>query len=254
MPGLPREVVEWLRGLNLSSPVRNPTRDLANGYVVAEILNKYYPGGFPMLKFSQKSSSFKKKYNWETIERLGSKVDMKLPVRLIEATANQCHDGAQLLLVHLYETLNRTAVRVPNPPFNPNCNDLSQQPALINYQRDTVSSSIKNTFKMTKVMLRPPRTTEEDAIRFIVELFKDQKRGFKLENPNWYGHKPTLRERAPRRAVMTFKERAFASTTESSNKDTNPPSGTPSEIFYSARLSSASAVGIQKKNSVQPIR
>lgn len=38
-----REVLRWCATLDLSHPLRNVRRDLANGFLVAQLLARYYP-------------------------------------------------------------------------------------------------------------------------------------------------------------------------------------------------------------------
>jgi len=49
---LPRDVINWLDSLDLAYSVRNVRRDLANGFVVAEILSRYFPREVNIYTFS----------------------------------------------------------------------------------------------------------------------------------------------------------------------------------------------------------
>ena len=53
---LPRELTQWIQSLNLTYKISNAKRDLANGWVYAEILSRYYPKELEMYQFD---NSFK---------------------------------------------------------------------------------------------------------------------------------------------------------------------------------------------------
>jgi hypothetical protein len=66
---LPREVLQWLDGLDLSYSVRNPKMDLANGFLVAEILTRRYPQELSILTFYNAQKKEKKIDNWQQIQK-----------------------------------------------------------------------------------------------------------------------------------------------------------------------------------------
>lgn len=49
---LPREIIKWLDKLDLTYSVRNVRRDLANGFIVAEILSRKWPKEVNIYSFS----------------------------------------------------------------------------------------------------------------------------------------------------------------------------------------------------------
>lgn len=65
MSTLPRELHIWLTSLNLTYKVTNPKRDLSNGWIIAEILSRYYLNEIEMYQYDNGFKLDKKKNNWE---------------------------------------------------------------------------------------------------------------------------------------------------------------------------------------------
>merc|ERR1719235_2286646 len=70
MSALPREVWRWLQSLQLSVQVRNVRRDISNGYVVAEVLSKYFPSKVQLHNFDKGSAIDKKLANWQLLQKV----------------------------------------------------------------------------------------------------------------------------------------------------------------------------------------
>jgi hypothetical protein len=67
MTGFAREVLKWLQSMDLGVPIKHPRRDFANGYLIAVIFSRYYPGELrPWSLYTGNSESLKLN-NWEVL-------------------------------------------------------------------------------------------------------------------------------------------------------------------------------------------
>ncbi|EFJ50813.1 hypothetical protein VOLCADRAFT_103869 [Volvox carteri f. nagariensis] len=86
-------------------------RDVANGFLVAEIFSRYFPADIQMHSFANATSSHYKRDNWDQLKVFSTKQGISLPVDLVEGTIQGVHGAASSLLEHLYEVF--TGKKVP---------------------------------------------------------------------------------------------------------------------------------------------
>eukprot|EP00828_Plagiopyla_frontata_P044090 TRINITY_DN708_c0_g1_i1.p1 TRINITY_DN708_c0_g1~~TRINITY_DN708_c0_g1_i1.p1 ORF type:complete len:736 (+),score=116.88 TRINITY_DN708_c0_g1_i1:25-2232(+) len=100
--------------LDLTYQIRNIKRDLANGFIIAEIISRYYPSLFDINKFNTSNGLREKKMNWEFIAKLLQKKEIlekhgefKLDKREYEPIMAIAPDSGFNFLLRLYEFLTR---------------------------------------------------------------------------------------------------------------------------------------------------
>lgn len=102
-PALHRDVYKWIQSLDMSHALKNPRRDVSNGFLVAEIFSRYFPSDIQMHSFLNATSTHYKRDNWGLIQRFCTKQELQLPEELVEGTIQGIHGAAEAMLEHLYE-------------------------------------------------------------------------------------------------------------------------------------------------------
>lgn len=132
---LPREIIKWLQSLDLSFSVKNPKRDFTNGFLVAEILSRYYPKEVDMNSFDNGTRLAAKVDNWEQIYKLFRRKGLNIAKQEFDPVIH-CAPGAALaFLLHLFAVLTKRAVRLFQPEIR------QQVPP---FMRDTASKRLKD--------------------------------------------------------------------------------------------------------------
>lgn len=83
-------------------------RDFSNGFLVAEILSRYYPHDIQMHGYDNGSSMAVKKDNWDQLQKFASKVGVSCITKSASEEIIHCADGAVVnFLRALYEFLTQ---------------------------------------------------------------------------------------------------------------------------------------------------
>jgi hypothetical protein len=103
---LPRAVLKWIQELNLTYSVKNPSRDLASGYTIAEMVSRYFPGEVSMHSFDPGISLHVRQDNWAQLAKIFPKVGVStIPPTLIEDIIYHKEGAAVKAMVELFSAL-----------------------------------------------------------------------------------------------------------------------------------------------------
>lgn len=122
--------------------IRNPARDLANGYIVAEILCKSYPADICMASFDSGMGVSARLDNWAQIrEIINRKGFIKLEQELVDDIVYYRGDACIVFMMGLYSSLTHKTVPAPRPPSSPP-NHTADVPG---YARATAAFKLKDS-------------------------------------------------------------------------------------------------------------
>jgi len=91
-----REVLRWVQSLDLSYSVKNPKRDFANGFLVAEIYSRYYDREVQMHGFTNGTAKRIKDDNWYQLDKFFRKSKIRTHSKEDVAAVANCGRPASL--------------------------------------------------------------------------------------------------------------------------------------------------------------
>ena len=75
---LPREIIRWMQSLDLSYSIKDPRKDLSNGFTFGEIMSRYFPDQIQMHSFDNSQKKERKLNNWTLLQKAFEKVELPL--------------------------------------------------------------------------------------------------------------------------------------------------------------------------------
>ena len=117
---LPREVLKWIQSLDLTYSIRNVKKDFNNGFLVAQILSRYYPvtndinQNYKAIQMHQISNGFSmatRKDNWEQINKFIDKIG-EITTRINDIDTFIKNENGEILLfiISLYQELTKRRI------------------------------------------------------------------------------------------------------------------------------------------------
>lgn len=201
MSGLPRSVIKWIQGLDLTYPVKNPKWDFCNGFLVAEIFSWYYPSDINMYSFNNGLSLDSKMTNWSLIKKFIIKRDLPIPLEIADATMHTREGAAILFIENLFQLLTNRPIQKAKPSYDIDLTDWPYQQKLPFHARSTVSKAIKNNIRSTEILTDPNIKLTASKVETVMAGHVDHRRAERDEQPGRFNVKMTLAERCVQRPV-----------------------------------------------------
>ncbi|XP_028932907.1 spermatogenesis-associated protein 4 [Ornithorhynchus anatinus] len=196
-----RALLRWLQSLQLSFCPRHVHRDFSNGFLIAEILNFYYPEDLRMSGFENGTSLQTKLSNWAQLEKFFARKHLKLSKELIDGTLH-CKPGAsEILIQEVYTVLTGKRIKTLQED-EADFTDRAYQITLPLVAQATASKAIKNNIKSTELLTNPSISVIAQKTNAILNMHMLRRQFNREQNPKRYDMKPTLGELAVRHAPV----------------------------------------------------
>ena len=119
---LPREVIKWIQSLDLTYSVKNIKKDFNNGFLVAQILSRYYPvtnnqaanfKAMQMHSISNELSMKARRDNWSQINKFLIKInDISTRIDDMETFIKNENGEILLFIICLYQELTKRHIPI----------------------------------------------------------------------------------------------------------------------------------------------
>ncbi|CAD7957456.1 unnamed protein product [Amoebophrya sp. A120] len=118
-PSVPREVQKWMQMLALTHTIKDAKFDLANGYLIAQMFQRYYPKDCSLYQYENGQSIHCRSNNWEMLFRLFKKLKFPCTREEFDEVLHHVDDAAVLFLCKVYEFLTGKKVVLFGSPQKP---------------------------------------------------------------------------------------------------------------------------------------
>lgn len=173
---LPREVHVWIQSLNLTYKIQNPKRDLANGWVFAEILSRYFPNEIEMYQYDNGFKLEKRQNNWTHMQKFFKKKGLPVTVQDWDPVMHCAPDAAYALLKTFYTMLTNRELADELQPIQEQYIQDAEDPE---YAKPTIARKMKE-----KELVRiADQRVQADMATTIITAHKDTLRQDRMTNP-----------------------------------------------------------------------
>ncbi|NXC48754.1 SPAT4 protein, partial [Penelope pileata] len=193
-PELPRAVLRWLQSLDLSACPRNYRRDFSNGYLVAEILSRYFPADVQRCAYRDGSSLAARLSNWARLRRFFAKQKLCVAQELIEGTLHCKPGAAESLLQDMYSMLTNRGIK-ERQDREVDFTDYCYQIQLPMAARSTASTAIKSNIRLTEILMEPSISINRQKASAIINMHTEMRMQQREEDPRRFNVKPSFGQR-----------------------------------------------------------
>eukprot|EP01063_Lacrimia_lanifica_P037925 TRINITY_DN7942_c0_g3_i1.p1 TRINITY_DN7942_c0_g3~~TRINITY_DN7942_c0_g3_i1.p1 ORF type:complete len:749 (+),score=293.44 TRINITY_DN7942_c0_g3_i1:92-2338(+) len=189
MASLPREVLKWVQSLDLSYSLKNPKRDFSNGFLVAEILSKYWKG-VPMHSIDNGTAVRIKKDNWETINKILVAKNVAIPREMVDGVILAKDNAAVEFVCELYTLLTARKLQIL-PPIEVADH---KPPPFAKPNAATLMREMANTAAVDQVIGDLDLQKKEERATATLEKHAHEHQKEKQDDPGRFRPKPQVRK------------------------------------------------------------
>ena len=195
MSGLPRDVLKWLQSLDLSYSVKNVKRDFSNGFLIAEILSRFFPTEIQMHSYDNGSALSKKLDNWDQLAKFFDRKQIPISRQMIDGVVH-CKDGAALPLLSTIYTM------LTNRPMPQTTRPLNDDELIPPFARATATALLRGNIKDSELAtVLQDESTARDKNKELVEKQNENVRDDKMADPQRYTARSSARRGPPKQVA-----------------------------------------------------